>query len=94
MEKILTAQIREEIYYSQICGGGFPKSRKNAKMEQEEMVIYYTLINESSRKEKRGKKSSHGVNQQHKANDIVPQSWVIDSQKSTRYLKKIIKFFR
>ena len=58
MWKILTAQIREEIFYSQLY---FPRNRKAVTGEQVEKVIYGTLISTDSRKVKRSGKMKRGL---------------------------------
>ena len=45
MWTILTAQIREDIYYSLINRRLFPLNRNNATREQDEQEIYYKSIN-------------------------------------------------
>ena len=55
MWKILTAQITE-IYYSLVSCELFPEKQKECQEEQEEKVIYCTLIRTSSKRTKRGRK--------------------------------------
>ena len=45
MWKILTAQIRGEIYYSIISRGLFHEEQKGATRNKEEHDIYYAMIN-------------------------------------------------
>ena len=59
--KILTAQIRKEIYYLLISRGLFPKEQKDNTRKWEEQEMYYTLIHASPTKSKWNDKSSFGV---------------------------------
>ena len=54
--KIITAQIREEIYYSLINRRLFPEEQKGCLKGQEEQKIYCALINTSSTKSERDEK--------------------------------------
>ena len=57
MWKILTAQIREEIYYSLISRELSPEEPKNAAMEQVEQENYYIVIDTFLRRAKRDEKT-------------------------------------
>ena len=77
--KILTAEIREEIYYSLMNQDCSLKNRKNATREHEEKDSYYTMINTSSRRKKNRRKNIAITRTDYqRAYDIFIQSWIID----------------
>ena len=86
-EKILTEHIREEIYYPFINSRLFSEERNGGHK-----VMYYTLINTSSRKVKREGRMllRHGLTKI--AYDMIQQSWIINYPKMYKISDKIIKF--
>ena len=74
MWKIPTALIREEISDTFVSCGLFRKNRKCATREQNEQVIYCTLICTSSRRAKMSP-WPRGLTAK-KTFDVVPQSWI------------------
>ena len=79
-----TTHVRAVVY--------FPKNRKDATEEQGWHKNYFTSINIFSRRAKRNKKRSHGVDWQQKAYDTVPQSWIINCLKIYKIYEEVIKF--
>ena len=77
MWKILTAQIREKIYYSLIIRGIFPDEQKGCrKRSRATEDLLYTdqhILNESNA---RRKKLAMSCIYYKKAQDMVPQSWI------------------
>ena len=89
MWKIQKVQIREEIYDSRDNRGLFPEEQKrNHKRTRGIGDLQYIdqhILNES--KARRENVATVSINKK-KADDIVPQSWIVDCQKCTRYLTK------
>ena len=56
--KILTAKIREEIYYLHICSGLFPEERRDPTEKKKQLT--YTLAHPQG---EQSEKCSHGVDQ-------------------------------
>ena len=83
--KILTVQIREEIYYLRKSCGQFPEESKRFRREPEEQEVYYTLINTLRTTKWHGKKLAM-------ADDMALQSWIIDCLKMYKISHKVIKF--
>ena len=82
MWKILTAQIREEIYYSLISRGLFPNEqkgcRKGSRGTAELLYIDEHVLNESKN---RRKNLAMAWIDYKKAYDMVPQSWITNCLK-------------
>ena len=81
MLKILTAQIREEIYFSFISYGLFskeqPECRKGTKVTEQLLYIDQYILKES----KTRRKNVAMAWTDNKRYDLVPQSWIIDCLK-------------
>ena len=79
MWKILTAQIREEIYYSLTSRGLFPDEqkgcRKGSRSTTELLYIDQHILNET---ENRRKNLVMAWIDYNRAYDMVPQSWIIN----------------
>ena len=86
MWKILTAQVREEIYYSLISRGFFPEEQKGAA---ELLYIDQHILNES--KTKRKNVAMAWIDYK-KAYDIVSQRWIINCLKMYKISHEVIKF--
>ena len=93
MWKILTAQIREEIYYSLISRGLFPDEQKGCREGSRSTAeLLYTdqhILNESNN---RRKNIAMDWIDYKKAYDIVPQSWIINCLKMYKISHEIINF--
>ena len=78
MWKILTAQIREKIYYSLTSRGLFPDEqkgcRKGSRDTAELLYIDQRILNESKT---RRKNLAMAWIDYKKAYDMVPQSWIL-----------------
>ena len=88
MWKILTAQIREDIYFSLTSRGLFPEEQKGcckrSRGTVELLYIDQHILNESKTRQKNLARA--GVDYK-KAYDMVLQSWIINS-KCTKYHMK------
>ena len=102
MWKILTAQIREEIYYSLISRGLFSNEqkgfRKGSRGTAELLYIDQHILNESKN---RRKNLVMAWIDHKKAYDMVPQSWIINclkiyktSHETINFIEKAIKNWR
>ena len=95
MWKILTAQKREEIYYSLISLRLFPDEqkgcRKGSRGTAELLYIDQHIQNESKN---RRKNLAMAWIDYKKAYDMVPQSWIINCLKMYKILPKIINFIK
>ena len=91
--KILTAQIREEIYYSLISRGLFLRSRKDVSWERKEQDINNILINTPSRTAKPGEELAMAWINDKKAYGIVQQWWIIHCHKIFK-ISDEVKFYR
>ena len=90
MWKILTVQIRDEIY-SSLSWEPFPEEQKR----EQEQKSHYTLINTPSRRAKRDKKDlAMAWIDYKKVYDVVLQSWMIDCLKMYVMSDDIIKFIK
>ena len=93
MWKILTAQIREEIYYSLISRGLFPDEqkgyRKGSRGTAELLYIDQHILNESKN---RRKNLAMAWTDYKKAYDMVPQGWIINCLKLYKISHEIINF--
>ena len=90
MRKILTAQIREEIYHLLLSHG-----RRIERMPQVDQRYRRTTIHWSTlpqREQDKMEKASYGVDWLQKAYDIVPQSWMINCLKMYKISGEVIKF--
>ena len=89
MWKILTAQIREKIYYSLTSRGLFPDEQKGCcKGSRGTAELFYIdqhILNES---QTRRKNLAMAWIDNKKAYDMVPQNWIIHSRKCTKYHMK------
>ena len=86
MSKILTAQIREEIYYSLTRYGLFPDEQKECckgtRGTAELLYIDQLILNEG--KTRRKNQAMAWIDNK-MAYDIVPQSWILNCIKCTKY---------
>ena len=93
MWKILTAQIRKEIYFSLISRGLFPDEQKGCcKGSRGTAALIYIdqhILNESK---KRRKNLAMAWIDYKKACDMVPQSWIINCLKMYKISHEIINF--
>ena len=93
MWKILTAQIREKIYYSLTSRGLFPDEqkgyRKRSRSTAELLYIDQHILNESKT---RRKNLAMAWMDYKKAYDMVPQSWIIHCLKMYKILHEVINF--
>ena len=93
MWKILTAQIREEIYYSLTSRGLFPDEQKGCckwpRGTAELFYIYQHILNESKT---RRKNLAMAWIDYKKAYDIVPHSWIINNLKMYKISHEVINF--
>ena len=93
MWKILTAQIREEIYYSLTSRGLFPNEqkgcRKGSRGTAELLYIDQHILNESKN---RRKNLAMAWIDYKKAYDMVPQSWIIKCLKMYKISHETINF--
>ena len=91
--KILTAQIRENIYYLLTSGGLFPDEqkgcRKGSRDTTELLYIDQHILNESKT---RRKKLAMAWIDYKKAYDMVSQSWIIDCLKMYKISHEVINF--
>ena len=87
--KILTAQIRKEIYDSLINCKLFPKEQKGYCKGTRGAELPYIIFNES--KAKRKNLAMAWIDNK-KANDTFPQSWIIYCRKMYKLSNEIIKF--
>ena len=91
--KILTAKIREEIYYSLTSRGLVPDEqkgcRKRSRGTAELLYIDQHILNES--KNKRKNLAMAWIDYK-KAYDMVPQSWIINSLKMYKISHETINF--
>ena len=89
MWKILTAQIREEIYYSLTSLSLFSYEQKGTSDTAELLFIDQHILNKSKT---RGKNLTMDWIDYTKANDMVPHSWIINCLKMSKISHKIINF--
>ena len=93
MRKILTAQIRKEIYYALLSCGLFPDEqkgcRKGSRGTGELLYIDQHILNES--KNRRKNLAMVWIDYK-KAYDMVPQSWIINCLKMYKISHEIINF--
>ena len=93
MWKILTAQIREDIYYSLTSRGLFPDEqkgcRKGSRGTTELLYIDQHILSESRN---RRKNLAMAWIDYKKAHDMVPQSWIINCLKTYKISHEVINF--
>ena len=93
MWKILTAQIRDKIYYSLTSRGLFPdeqkRCRKRSRGTAELLYIDQHILNESKI---RRKNLAMAWIDYKKAYDMVPQSWIIHCLKMYKISHEVINF--
>ena len=97
--KILTAQIREEIYNSLISCGLFPEEQKGccegSRDTEELLYIDQHILNESKT---RRKNLAMAWIDNKMAYDMVPQSWIINCRKISNeiinFIEKTMKTWR
>ena len=93
MWKLLTAQIREEIYYSLTSRGLFPDDqkwcRKGSRCIAELLYIDQHIQNESKNWRKN---LAMAWRDYKKAYDMVPQSWIINCLKIYKIFHETINF--
>ena len=91
--KILTAQIRKEIYYSQTSCGLFPEEQKGcckgSRGTAELLYVDQHILNESKN---RWKNLAMAWIDYKKAYDTVPQSWIINCLKMYKISHEVINF--
>ena len=89
MWKILTAQIREVIYYSLTSRGLFPDEQKGchkgSRGTAKLLYIDQHILNESKN---RRKNLAMAWIDYKKVYDMVPHSWIVNCPKCTKYHKK------
>ena len=89
MRKILTTEIRENIYYSLPSRGVFPEEQKGCRKgfegTRELLYIDQHILNESKTKRKN---LALAWIEYTKAYDVVPESWIINCLKCTKYQMK------
>ena len=93
MGKILTAQVREEIYYSFISHRQFPEEQKGCRkgIRKTGELRYYTQhVKCKTRRKNVGK----AWIDYEKAYDMVPRSWIIDYLKLYKISGKVMKFIK
>ena len=90
---MLTAQIREDIYYSLINRRLFPEEqkgcRKGIRRTRHLLYIDQYILNES--KTRRKNVGIAGIDDK-MAYDVVPQSWIIDWLKMYKISDEVLKF--
>ena len=95
MWKILTVQIRENIYYSLTSCGLFPdeqkRCRKGSRGTAELLYIDQHILNESKT---RRKNLAMTWTDYKKAYNIVPQSWIIHCLKMYKISHEVINFIK
>ena len=93
MWKILTAQIREKIYYSLTSRGLFPDEqkgcRKGSRCTAELLFIDQHILNES--KTRRENLAMAWIDDK-KAYDMLPQSWILHCLKLYKISHEVINF--
>ena len=93
MWKILTAQIKEKIYYSLRSRGLFPDEQKGcckgSRGTAELLFIDQHILNESKT---RRKNLAIALIDNKKAYDMVPQSWILHCLKMYKILHEVINF--
>ena len=93
MWKILTAHIREEIYYSLISRGLFPDKQKGCRkgFRGTAVLLYIDqhILNENKN---RRKNLAIAWIDYKKAYDMIPQSWTINCLKMYKISHEIINF--
>ena len=93
MWKILTAQIREEIYYSLTSRRLFPGEQKGcckgSRGRAELLYIDQLILNE---KQTRRKNLAMTWIDYKKAYDMIPHSWIINSLKIYKISQEVINF--
>ena len=93
MWKILTAQIREEIYYSLTSCGLFPEEQKGcckwSRGTAELLYMDQHILNDSKA---RRKNLAIARIDYKKAYDMVPQSWIINCLKMYKISDEVINF--
>ena len=91
MRKILTAQIREEMYYSQSTHGLFPDEQKGCcKGSRSTAELLYKDQNIRNESKNRRKNLAMAWIDYKKAYDMVPQRWIINCLKKYKVSHKII----
>ena len=94
MWKILTAQRREEIYFSLTSRGLFPEEQKGcykrSRGTEELLYIDQYILNES--KTRRKNLATAWIDNKKKAYDMVPQSWLINCLKMYKISDEVINF--
>ena len=88
MWKILTAQVREEIYYSITSSGLFPEEQKGSRGTAKLLYIDQHILNESKT---RRKNLAIAWIDYKKSYDIVPQSWIINCLKMYKISHKLYR---
>ena len=89
MRKILTAQIKGEIYFSLVCSRLFTEKQKRLPQEKsEESVNYYTWIITWPKRWGR-MYLWYGLTSKNVSN-MVPQTWIIESPKIYKISDKVV----
>ena len=93
MWKILTAQIREDIYHSLISHGIFPEEqkwyRKRTRSTREQLYIDQHILNESKT---RLKNLHMALIDNKKAYNMISQSWILPCLQMYKILNQVILF--
>ena len=93
LSKILTAQIREEIYYSLTSRGLFPEEQKGCRKESKStaglLYIDQHILNESKTRQKN--LAMDWIDNK-KVYDMVPQSRIINCFKMYKISHEVINF--
>ena len=96
MRKILTAQIREEIYFSLISSGLFPEEQKGCHKESkgtgELLYIDQHILNKSKTRRKNLATKWHIDYKM--AYDMVLQSWIINCPTMYKISNEVINFIK
>ena len=93
MRKILTAQIRENIYYSRTSRGFFPDEQKGcckgSRGTAELLYIDQHILNESKT---RRKNLAMALIDDKKAYDMAPENWILHCLKMYKISHEVINF--
>ena len=95
MQKILTAGIREEIYNSLRSRGLFPKEQKGCRKWRRgtEKLLYIDQHIPNDSKTRRKNLAMTWIDYK-KANDMVPQSWIINYLKMFKISDEIMNLIK
>ena len=88
---LLTALIREEIYYSLVRCGLLLEEQKRCHRRNDERLNHYTMINTSWRRAKQGEKCNHGVDRHQYGLWYSLKTWILECLKTYKMSDYIIK---